>query len=1571
MDANFKLCVVCNTLTTEKLVEEMTLESYNTFFDAAMKHKECQNAIFTSLFKVIENCNSGLDLMKKGVRYHRSCRGKVCHKNKLERAQKRYQEDHIEMLKYCNDNLQNKRIKRSDVPRFKSEQCFFCQNVTSELLHAIQSQHRSILLREFAENDENDQYRIHLSAVINQNNALTLGIKYHASCWIKFIVRGKLCAKQYNDSTLVPSIPVSIAKVEFAEVISKILKAGKIISFDEVETAYATINKKYNYILPESKRSIRRILVEQVPDVEFISDENKHKADNIFFKDEKIKAMALAKKLQNFDLEMKNIYHVASVIRKEILNGPKFEFDGLLKGTDTEVLNQHKKLVQLLKWILVGSNISNDEILETSSIDKTVTVIAQMVLYETKSTKQVKHASKSSEISTIKHSKEYPLQVGVGFYLHKQLRSKNIVQFFHSIGLSVDYTRLLRLESSIASSLLETNMASGYYIPSNIAKNKFIYFAADNCDFNEDTIDGKNTLHATAMVAFQEFSENEMHNHCFNFNHNYPFKIPETFGKLSVCNMPQKSQPTCNIYENFSCSNTDCAITLYAKISNFLWFLCHCKTNSNYATSIPLWSTYNSLTSNDDRPLTQVHMMPLINAPAHEWNTLMTILKQAYHITQSVNNNQKTIITFDMQLYEKVIKMQMLKKPDLDNFIFRVGELHVVINALRALGTSIENSGLEDTWVEADLFSSTTVSQILQCKNLKRCLNAHLTCQAALYSVYLPLVLQFYNSKYGELNGLMQFLDNLRHNIELNDQASIKALHKELVDNNVVLNLYQCLIDYDNQQRKVNPVFSFLRDYMAFVDDIYLFIYATRLGIWKLHIKSLKSLVKYFFVYDRQKYARMIPYYLAQMEQLEITDPNIFNEFCKGNFCVKKNNIPFVSIGPDHAIEHVNKLMKIQGGLKGITQQHSAILRWFLIAPELQRLSEETTNMLSSSSTFCQTHHRQSKHIINKFDKNVIQLTKVFKSRNVFNHGEGNLVNITTGAIMSDAVMQSVKQRNIIGEQMFNEFVHNRLVNHIDNFWKVMTKAKFKGWNYSEAQNKVTCMQTKLKDDRSLFARLLIVCRSRPEVDVKEIIGEYEFSMNPRSLFNLDGSLRICTTKSKLIKILELQGSNGPTNISNVQAKLPLTHGAHRVFIVDGMAVMQEMGKPANIINAANLCEHFLKIVEQRAIHFNEIHIIFDRYDLPISLKQHVRDVRTSKKTSLAYCISHDTNIEKIPLQVLLSNATTKQNLASYFAEQIIALKQKSDIVFVTTNRNICLSNKQCFSHLDSSHEEADTRLILHAVDATIRGSSEICINSPDTDVLVLALYRYPMLCNDTYLLMGCGLKQKKVYLSPIYNALPQGIANALLGFHALSGCDYTGSFFGKSKQTCWNALMKCDEDIVNSLSNLGNSLSIVETDMCNIEKLICQIYAVGTKISSMKELRWHLFSKQQFTDEKLPPTQSALQQVIVRSNYVAMIWKNSIYPNPTEPSDPNGNGWVSTDGRYYPITTTQPIAPQFLVDLIKCSCKKGCASNMCTCRANGMNCTDMCANCSDDCHNQLEDTAVKVTESESDCETD
>ena len=73
---------------------------------------------------------------------------------------------------------------------------------------------------------------------------------------------------------------------------------------------------------------------------------------------------------------------------------------------------------------------------------------------------------------------------------------------------------------------------------------------------------------------------------------------------------------------------------------------------------------------------------------------------------------------------------------------------------------------------------------------------------------------------------------------------------------------------------------------MHMVTEMLQFTRTVRTGDWGLHLQALHSFTKYFFAHDRLNYSRMIPIYLAQMEELPRTDPEIYSEFLSGNWVV-------------------------------------------------------------------------------------------------------------------------------------------------------------------------------------------------------------------------------------------------------------------------------------------------------------------------------------------------------------------------------------------------------------------------------------------------------------------------------------------------------------------------------------------------------------------------------------------------------------------------------------------------------------------------------------------------------------
>lgn len=101
-----------------------------------------------------------------------------------------------------------------------------------------------------------------------------------------------------------------------------------------------------------------------------------------------------------------------------------------------------------------------------------------------------------------------------------------------------------------------------------------------------------------------------------------------------------------------------------------------------------------------------------------------------------------------------------------------------------------------------------------------------------------------------------------------------------------------------------------------------------------------------------------------------------------------------------------------------------------------------------------------------------------------------------------------------------------------------------------------------------------------------------------------------------------------------------------------------------------------------------------------------------------------------------------------------------------------CQESNRDVTELISSQEEADMKLILHAVHAAARGATRICVHSPDTDVFILALRRYRELCYDVQFVTGTGQRHRGIELPSTAEALSNAKIAALPALYVLSGAD-------------------------------------------------------------------------------------------------------------------------------------------------------------------------------------------------------
>ena len=147
--------------------------------------------------------------------------------------------------------------------------------------------------------------------------------------------------------------------------------------------------------------------------------------------------------------------------------------------------------------------------------------------------------------------------------------------------------------------------------------------------------------------------------------------------------------------------------------------------------------------------------------------------------------------------------------------------------------------------------------------------------------------------------------------------------------------------DWMEEKASESPMFHYWKMILQIL--ILMFIRSESERVFTLYVQVLKSIVKYIFVFNHYNYARWLTIHVDDLMKLELVCPNVYKEFCSGNFVVQKTINPFSAIAVDQAHEQNNAVIKGVGGAVGLLSKDmdSALGHWEVAGPEVCRLLEE------------------------------------------------------------------------------------------------------------------------------------------------------------------------------------------------------------------------------------------------------------------------------------------------------------------------------------------------------------------------------------------------------------------------------------------------------------------------------------------------------------------------------------------------------------------------------------------------------------------------------------------------------
>ena len=106
-----------------------------------------------------------------------------------------------------------------------------------------------------------------------------------------------------------------------------------------------------------------------------------------------------------------------------------------------------------------------------------------------------------------------------------------------------------------------------------------------------------------------------------------------------------------------------------------------------------------------------------------------------------ITSHTKVLLNMDMDLYKRALNLEYLNEMYSEKWMLSPGGFHIVVCALRCLGRTIEHSGIDEAW-NRSLYSSTTVTQIINVKHYNPAIQAHEITLEVLFNLWISAFLR-------------------------------------------------------------------------------------------------------------------------------------------------------------------------------------------------------------------------------------------------------------------------------------------------------------------------------------------------------------------------------------------------------------------------------------------------------------------------------------------------------------------------------------------------------------------------------------------------------------------------------------------------------------------------------------------------------------------------------------------------------------------------------------------------------------------------------------------------------------
>ena len=989
-----------------------------------------------------------------------------------------------------------------------------------------------------------------------------------------------------------------------------------------------------------------------------------------------------------------------------------------------------------------------------------------------------------------------PILFGHAVELDHEFGSRWVIDEESKLGYCLSYNEVTRFKQSVI-----MNETADDWLKRNM-KGAFHHWIGDNVDHNSRTMDGKGTLHAMGIIVTTTGARGS--------NRDLP-KIPRqklmrVTELIKNKGVPLKSyippdisgmskvvlKPLSELTVSFASPHTE-------KI-NLLWH-----TAYFFKRCRPGWSGYMSDVSvGPHNGKADFTMLPIIDMDPNDmsciYSTLMFIQSQAEKL-----DVETPCVTFDQPLWMK--GMEIVKAKSLQ-MVLILGGFHTMMSFAGSIGHLMGGSGLEDCL--QTVYGSSAVPKMLEGKAIARALRAHFLTEASLTSIllssFIPVAASVDDTQHSAEEISVE--DDQEQDIDSEEEVweedmedepfeqcdalvdlesnELRQLEEEEV--NELKDIYECLEkNYEEGMRRLNSSSTFMLvsdmleslkeelrsysrtsklwlNYMAYVDILKQFVRAERCGDWELHLNAVEKMLNLFAATGHLNYAKSARLYLQEMRELKEKHPFVYQCFKeKGFHTVRRSDKFWAGLWTDLTIEQVlMRSIKSRGGItrgRGISE--SVRLVWLGSMHRRASVHDAMSSLTTVNRVSSEQHVELGATRKQRDQKDMSSFMLWLQSHNPFDTTSKELRSISCGLTANEGDKINCDDAETVGR---------KLQEKLDGvcFENVSMKRSEKIRTLVHLKDAVKVDNEKIAiDPLVLFARLSLLNQNQENAAAQFI---YELSQEPPALYK-NGLMRKAT-KSTLRQHLVKKAPNATEQCE--------------FTVLDGGALLyQVQWFPHSTYN--DIAEQYTKYILGKYGNGEDISVIFDGYDDPLSTKAH-EHVRRSGLCSADVVVGDASMKVTTSRKLFLKNTNNKKELIKILSSRF-------------TKMNIATTQ---------SKGDADVLTVKTAIDAA--HSKKVCVVSDDTDILVLLMYHWHSTMKDISFSTTKTVNKKKIPMKYSIRSLVNDheLTKYLLFAHAWTGCDTTSAIHKQGKTKILQHLKNKQQQ--SAISCFGDVFATEET---------------------------------------------------------------------------------------------------------------------------------------------------------------